>query len=312
MKEKEYYKEIVNLIEEKEINTKIRELKDNKETLLTYWNIGKLLVEAQGGEKRAKYGDELIKKWSNSLIDKYGTNYSKRNLNFYRQFYIIFKKVNALRSQLTWTHYKILLPIKDENKRNYYINQVILNNLSSRELIKEIKSNSYERLSFADKENIKLITDKDYFFNISETFKDQILINVPSESNKLSEKLLHKYIIEMLKNRFLELGIGFALIGHEYKLVVNGKTFKIDLLFFNIESNSYVVIEIKNREFQPKDIGQLEFYTNYIDKNIKKNYHNKTIGILIVKKKDKYVIEYISNKDLYVLTYKVKIKKNQV
>ena len=110
----------------------------------------------------------------------------------------------------------------------------------------------------------------------------------------------------MLEDRFLELGTGFALVGHEYKIKINNHIFRIDLLFFNINLNSYIVIELKTREFKPQDIGQLELYVNYIDNNIKLSNHNKTIGILIVKKKDKYILEYTTNKDIFITTYKIK------
>ena len=122
---------------------------------------------------------------------------------------------------------------------------------------------------------------------------------------RLDEKALHKYIISMLENRFLELGTGFALIGHEYKIMINNHTYKIDLLFFNYLLNAFIVVELKTREYNPKDVGQLEFYVSYVDKNLKLKNHNKTIGLLIVKKKDKYVIEYVTNEDIYVTTYKL-------
>lgn len=123
--------------------------------------------------------------------------------------------------------------------------------------------------------------------------------------NGLDEKVLHKYIIGMLENKFLELGTGFALIGHEVKIVIDKHTFKIDLLFFNVNLNSYVVVEIKTREFHPKDKGQLEFYVDYIDKNMKLYHHNKTIGLLIVKKKNQYVIEYVTDYNIFVTTYQL-------
>ena len=161
-------------------------------------------------------------------------------------------------------------------------------------------------MSFKDKENITLIENNNKNnLTIEDMIKDPILIKVDSNVNKLDEKALHKYIISMLENRFLELGTGFALIGHEYKIMINNHTYKIDLLFFNVNLNSYVVVELKTREYNPKDIGQLEFYVNYVDKNIKLANHQKTIGLLIVKKKDKYVIEYVTNEDIYVTTYKL-------
>ena len=150
--------------------------------------------------------------------------------------------------QLNWSQYKLLLPIKNENERNYYINQVILNNLSVRELRNEIKNKSFERLSYADKENIRLIQEKEENnLTIQDMLKDPIILKVDKNTNKLNEKTIHKYIIELLENKFMELGIGFNLTGHEYKIKINNKTFKIDLLFFNTELNCYIVVEIKSR-----------------------------------------------------------------
>ena len=306
MNEQQYYKRIKELIETYEVNNKVRYMQDNHEKLLTNWKIGKLLVEAQGGLNRAKYGDGLIKKWAKEFEINYGKNYSHTNLKYMRQFYLLFPNSHAVSDQLTWTHYRMLFSIKDENERNYYTNQVILNHLSTRELEELIKSKAYNRLSFKDKENIKLIENNNKNnLTIEDMIKDPILIKVDSNVNKLDEKALHKYIISMLENKFLELGTGFALISHEYKIMINNHTYKIDLLFFNVNLNCYIVVELKTKEYNPKDIGQLQFYVSYVDKNLKLKNHNKTIGLLIVKKKDKYVIEYVTNEDIYVTTYKL-------
>ena len=122
LKEKEYYNEITNIIESVEINSRVRQLQDNSEKLQAYWNIGRLIVEAQGG-KRASYGDNLIEKWSEKLTKIYGANYSKRSLIFYRKLFLIFSNVSTVWTQLTYSHLKYLLSIKNENERNYYINQ---------------------------------------------------------------------------------------------------------------------------------------------------------------------------------------------
>ena len=306
MNEEKYYSEIKELIENYEVNHRVRVFQDNGEKLKTNWMIGKLLIDAQGNGKRAKYGAELIKKWSFKLEKNYGKNYSKRNLMLYRKFYLLYPKVNALSTQLSWTHYRIILSIKNENERNYFTNQAILNHLSTRELEELIKSKAYDRLSYADKENIKLIdVNNSISLTIEDMIKDPILIKSNSKTQKLDEKALHKYIIAMLEDKFLELGTGFALMGHEVKIVIDNHTFKIDLLFFNVNLNAYVVVELKIREYYPKDKGQLEFYVDYVDKNIKLKNHNKTIGLLIVRKKNKYVIEYVTNKDIYVTTYKL-------
>lgn len=139
MLEKEYYNKITNIIETVEVTSKVRALQDNSEKLKAYFEIGKLLIEAQGGSTRAKYGDNLIKKWSLELTQKYGSNYSKTSLKKMRQFYVYFVKSPTMSDQLNWSQIVELLPIKNENERNYYINQIIINNLSVRELRNEKK-----------------------------------------------------------------------------------------------------------------------------------------------------------------------------
>ena len=304
----EALKKVKDVIIDIESNSRVRMMVDNEERIKGYYEIGRLLVEAQGGASRAKYGDNLIKKWGEKLAKEYGKNYSRRNLELMRKFYLEFPIAKSLISQLSWTQIVLLLPIKNENERNYYINQVILNNLSVRELRNEIKNKSFERLSYTDKNNIKLITDiNNNSLTIEDMIKDPIIIE--TDQNELDEATIHRKLINGVENRFLELGIGFALVGHEYKLKVNNKTYRIDLLFFNIKFNAYVVVEIKSKEIKPEDIGQLQFYVSYIDKYVKENSNNKTIGILIVKKKNKLVIEFTTN--IYVTTYNL-VNKNYI
>ena len=298
-----YYEQVENLIKNNEVNKKVRALQDNSETLYTYWNIGRLIVEAQGGEKRAKYGDGLIKEWGKKLSEKYGKNYGFRTLNRTRSFYLQFPKVSTLLTQLSWSHYIYLLPIKNINERNYYINRVILDNLSVRDLRREIKNKSFDRLSYADKENVKIINNIDTSLSIENMIKDPIILKSDIDTNEINEKVIHKYIISLLEDKFLELGTGFALVGHEYKIVISNNTYHIDLLFYNYKLNAFIVVEVKTRAVKPQDIGQLQFYVSYVENNIKDSNHNKTIGILIVKKKNKYVIEYTTSPDIYVTTY---------
>ena len=204
---KNYYDEINILIEELEVNKKIRELKDNSDTLRTYWEIGKNIVDAQGGLTRAKYGDGLIKEWSINLTKKYGSRYSKSNLSYMRQLYIQYSIFQTLSGKLSWSHIVEVLPIKDNNERNYYLNQVILNGLGVRDLRKLIKNKTYDRLSYNDKNDIKLISDvPNTKMSIKDMIKDPILIDIDNNLNNLEEKVLHKYIIDMLENKFLELG----------------------------------------------------------------------------------------------------------
>ena len=298
-----YYEQVENLIKNNEVNKKVRALQDNSETLYTYWNIGRLIVEAQGGEKRAKYGDGLIKEWGCKLSKEYGKLYDQRSLRRARTFYIQFPKWVTVSPKLSWSQYCDILPIKDENERNYYINRVILDNLSVRDLRREIKNKSFDRLSYKDKNNIEIISDMNLSLSIEDMIKDPIILKSDIDTKEINEKAIHKYIISLLEDKFLELGTGFALVGHEYKIVISNNTYHIDLLFFNIRLNSYIVVEVKTRALKPQDIGQLQFYVSYIENNLKDNNHNKTIGILIVKKKNKYVIEYTTSPDIYVTTY---------
>ena len=211
-----------------------------------------------------------------------------------------------LNTRLTWTHYKLILPIKNENERNYYINQVNLNHLSTRELVAEIKSKAFARLSYADKENIQLITDNNYKLTIGDMIKDPIIIR--TEEKEINEKALHKFIINMLENRFLELGLKFTLAGHEYKIRVDKHTYKLDLLFFNVKLNAYIVIELKINSMKAKDVDQLKFYTDLVDKYVKEDYNNPTIGVLISKKDDDFIIKYASEKDIFTTKYKLETK----
>ena len=216
-----YFKNIEELIIENEATKKANNLRDNSNILRTYWNIGKLIVEAQGGEKRAKYGDGLIKEWGYKLSLKYGKGYDSSYLAKMRLFYLEFPILDSLNPKLTWTHYRYILSIKNPNERNYYINQVILNNLSVRDLRREIKNKSFDRLSYADKNNIEVITEaNETDLSIMAMIKDPIILKSDKAIDKINEKAIHKYIISLLENKFLELGAGFALIGHEYKIHV--------------------------------------------------------------------------------------------
>ena len=256
-------------------------------------------MEAQGGKERSKYGDGLIKKWSEELTRLYGKGYTYTNLARMRQFYLVFENIAPLAQQLTWTNISILLAIKEENKRNYYINMCIKQNLSKRKLIDMIKSDAYERLSYADKENIKLITENKSC-SIKDNLKNPIYIKVDKGIERLNEKLLKSYILDQLEKFFIELGVGYSFVGSEYKL---GNSY-CDLLLFNYEYLCFVVVELKIRKIRSQDIGQINYYMNYIDVNMKKDILNNTIGIIVTKESDRLVISYCSNPNIYNVTYK--------
>ena len=302
-----YYKEIKNLIEEKEVNDKVRYLESNKETIKTYYEIGRLLIKAQGGEEKAKYGDGLIKKWSEKLTKEYVNGYKIANLKNMRKFHIMFRKSYTACSQsnLSWSHYKYLLKFDNENERNYYINRCIQNNLSVRGLINEIKTKSFDRLSYADKKHIKLITDKETSLDIKDMIHDPILINI-DDNEKISEKVLKKYILKELEHFFLELGTGFSFVGSEYKLSYDNKNYYVDLLLFNYKLNRFIVCELKLNSVNARDIGQTLNYIKIIDKTLKEKNHKNTIGIIVSKRNDKFILEYVSDLSLMLTTYELK------
>ena len=302
MNEEKYYEEIEHLIKKNEIQKQVRRLEENNDLVKTYWEIGKILVEAQGGSSRAKYGNELIKKWSLKLTELYGKGYDATNLKRFRQFYLIFEKGGALRHQLTWTHYRKLLPIKNENKRNYYINLCIKNNLSERELTKEIKSNSYERL--IDKpDKIDIIVPKKY--SITTNMKNPIIIEVSQEIK--TEKDLELSILANLDFFFKQLGKGFTYVAHQYKIVENNSNYYIDILLFNIKLNCYVVVELKLRSLRKEDRSQIEFYMGLVDKHLKEVHHNKTIGIIITKESNEFIVNFVKSEEIIPLSYELEM-----
>ena len=300
MKEQQYYEEIEHLIKRNEVSKRVRKLEENYSLVETYWHIGKIIVEAQGGSTRAKYGNELIKKWSIKLTELYGKGYDASNLKRFRQFYLVFRKDGAVRHQLSWTHIRKLLPIKDENKRNYFINLCIKNNLSERELTREIKSNAYERL--VDKpDKIDIIVPTKY--SITTDMKNPIIIPVKSEV--ASEHDLELNILANLDFFFKQLGNGFLYAGHQYKISDGKNSYYIDILLFNYKMNAFVVVELKLRSLRKEDKAQMEFYMKLVDEQVKEVYHNKTIGIIISKESDEFIVNFVRQEDIIPLSYEI-------
>jgi len=298
----DYYSNIKQELINNEIYKKVKDYSKNRNDLETYYKVGKLIVEAQGGESRAKYGDNLIKDYSKRLTNELGRGYSVTNLKRMRQFYLICEKSPTMSDQfnynITISHLDLLLSIRDESKRNYYLNYCIKNNLSVRELKNKIKLNEYERLDNKTKE--KLINNQEN--KIEDFIKNPIIIKNRGYQI-ISEKLLKYLILEDIENFLKELGDGFCFIGSEYKIKIGDRYNYIDLLLFNIEFNCYVVIELKITELKKEHIGQIKTYMNYIDKNIKKINMDKTIGIIIVKKENKFILEYVSDNKIFVSRY---------
>ena len=297
-----YLKNIKSLIEENLVETKYYELRSNNHKLLTYHNIGKLLVEAQGGETRAKYGNGLIKSYSIDLTKEYGKGYDVANLKRMRQFYIYYSIGAPVWHQLNWSHFKTILPMKDENKRNYYLNSVIENNFSSRQLEEYIKTNAFERLL---NKNVKLkyLNEENNSYDIIDMIKSPILITIDKAKEKVDEKALRKYILKNIESVMLELGIGMSFVGSERPIKLNNKTYRPDLVFFNYKLNCFIILELKIDALKINNIGQIEFYVNVYDKDIKEPFHNPTIGIVISERVDEEIISYNPKDNIKHIAY---------
>lgn len=299
MEQQDYYVEIENCIKRNEINKKRRVLEENYDTLRNYWEIGKLLVEAQGGSNKAKYGNELIKKWSILYTKNYGRGYNKSNLFKFRQFYLTFPIISTVWRQLTWSHFREVLIIKDECERNYYLNLCVERNLSVRRLQEEIKSNSFERLIDKHK-HIELITFKKEY-SITSDMRNPVIIKVDKNKIIKSEKDLELTILSEIEFILTQLGIGYTFVGSQYKI----NNYYIDILLFNIKMNCYVVVELKIRNLKIEDKAQVEMYMKLVDENLKESYHSKTIGIIISKEQDKFVANFVKSDNLIPLTYEI-------
>ena len=227
-----------------------------------------------------------------------GKGYSTRNLKNMRKFFI-FQKGQALPTQLTWSHYCELLKLDNKDEIDYYVEISIDQNLSYRQLHERIKNNEYRRLP----NNTKLKRINKQNIKIEDSIKNPIIIKNKYDTDAITEKMLQQLILEDISSFMKELGAGYSFIDNEYKIRVGKKFNFIDLLLFNIEFNCYVVVELKVTEMRKEYLGQIEVYMNYIDKNIKNVYQNNTIGIIIVKKENKFVIEYASDNRIHERRY---------
>lgn len=290
-----YYNEIKEQLINNEINRKVKNYSINKSDINTYYKVGKLLLEAGN-----QYGESIIKEYSLRLTEELGSGYSQRNLRNMRQFYKVSKKWQTLSAKLSWSHYCEILWF-DENKFQYYVKVAELNNLSIRQLRERIKSKEYERLPESTKD--KLINHDES--NIVDYVKNPIIIKNSSKYDIFSEKVLQKLILEDIEKFLDELGNGFTFIKSEYPIKLDDRYNYIDLLLYNIKYKCYVVVELKVTELKKEHTGQIMTYMNYIDKNIKTIDENNTVGIIICKQDNEYVIKYCSDDRIIAREYEL-------
>ena len=293
-----YYDEIKEKLLKNEIYAKVKDYSKERNKVLTYFEVGKLLSE-DGKE----YGNDIIGKYAEKLTNEVGKKYNRRTLYRMKQFYNLFgeQKVSTMSTLLTWSHYSELLPLNDINKINYYIKICKQRNLDVRSLRSLIKSKEYERLDEETKN--KLITNEE--LKLPDLVPDPILIKTEINKEILTEYALKQAILGNLDNFLKQLGDGFSYIGSEYKIKIGNNYNYIDLLLYNVKFKCYVVIELKVTELKKEHIGQIQVYMNYIDKNVKELTDNKTIGIIICSKNNQFIIEYSSDERIFAREFKL-------
>ena len=299
-----YYNEIKNILIDNSIGRKVREYKSNQKDLESYYNVGKLLVEAQSGEERAKYGNELMKEYSKKLTNELGKGYSVRMLQKMRQFYLLTQRSPPLAAKfksinITWSNICEIMQLKNLEEIEYYLNLSNKLCLTKLELRTKIKSKEYERLDSKIRE--KLVKQEEV--SVKDKIPDPIVLEGLEYKEKLTEKVVQKWIDENPASFCKSLGEGYTYCGSQYKIKIGANYNYIDVLLFNVMDMNYVVVEIKVTEIKKEHIGQIQTYMNYIDINLKKEFHNKTTGILLVRENNKWLIKYINGDDVTIRNF---------
>ncbi|MBQ2872992.1 MAG: DUF1016 family protein [Bacilli bacterium] len=293
-----YYEEIKSKLVNNEVYSRVKDYSKERHKVITYFEIGRLLEEAGG-----KYGDNIIEEYSKKLIVEVGKKYNRRTLFRMKQFYNMFsnQKVSTMSTQLSWSHYTELLPIKNTNELLYYLTLCINQNINVRILREKIKSNEYERLLCNTKN--KLILEQEA--NVVDFVKNPIKIKNNKNYEIVTEKILQKLILEDIPSFLDELGSDFTFVKNEFKIKLGDRYNYIDLLLYNIKFKCYVVVELKISELKKEHIGQIQTYMNYIDKNIKTIDEDRTVGLIICRKNNEFIIEYCSDDRIIYKEYEL-------
>ena len=285
----------------------------NSEMLKAYFEIGRKIVEdEQKGKKRAGYGENLLETLSVELIKEFGRGFDSSNLRRMRRFYQTYQKWETVSPKLTWSHYCELIKIEDITKRGYFEKYTVAENLSVRDLKRQIYSLHYERLLLS--KDKKALVEYEKKGNIPAKSED--LIKDPyvleflelEEKNVYTEKEIETKILDKLQKFLLELGQGFSFVARQKRITIDNEHYYIDLLFYNIYLKCYVLIDLKTEKFRHEDAGQMNFYLNYARKKLNKEGDNEPIGIILCTEKDRIHVEFtlsgINNK-MFVSKYKL-------
>lgn len=270
----------------------------NTTMVKAYWHIGRTIVEEeQSGSDRAEYGKELIKQLAEQLTKKYGKSFSERNLWYIKQFYQQWTILNAVRSELSWTHYRLLLKVENEQARLFYVQEAIACNWSTRTLERQIGNLYYERMLMSQNASIVIeeATTKQITQDPKDYIKDPYLLDFLGlkETYGFLESELEQAIINKLQDFLLELGKGFAFVARQYRLTTEtGKHFHADLVFYNYILKCFLIIDLKTEPLTHQDIGQMDMYVRYFEDKVRQANDNPTIGLILCTEKDKTIVKY--------------------
>jgi len=261
-----------------------------------YWNVGKLIVEAQDGNKRAEYGEELLKDLSKDLTRGFGKGFTVTNLRYMRQFYLVFQKHHALRDELSWTHYRLLMKIENAEIRKFYLDECIEQNWSTRQLDRQINSFYYQRiLASQNKQNVRNEINKlEKGIQAEDIIKDPFVLEFMglNDHRDFTEIEVEKALMDNLQKFLLELGKGFSFVARQKRITAEGDHFYIDLVFYNYILKCFILIDLKVGKLSHQDIGQMDFYVRYFEKEIKSESDNPTIGIILSSERNETVVKY--------------------
>lgn len=291
------YGQIAELIQSarKQVATQV-----NTALLVTYWNVGRIIVEdEQKSEHRAEYGKQVLKELSKRLTKDFGKGFSRPNLHWMRELYIKYPICQTLSNKLSWSHYCELLTISDDDKRSFYEQECINAHWSFRELKRQIESSLFERLLLSDgqanKEKVMQLASKGIEMNQpSDIIKDPYVlefVGVP-ENKPLMESDLERMLVRGIENFLLELGRGFMFVGTQQRVTLNNTHYYVDMVFYNKILKAYVLIELKRTKFTPEAAGQLNMYLNYYATEVNDEGDNPPIGIILCTDKDSLTAEY--------------------
>ena len=261
-----------------------------------YWNIGKSIVEQQGGEEKAEYGVRLIAELSKQMSTDFGKGFTVANLKNMRQFYLTFPKSYALRSELSWTHYRLLMRVENKNARRFYIEEAIKSNWSTRQLERQINSFFYERLlSSQNKEKVSEEIQKLESAKVPEDIiRDPYVLEFLGLNPKddFYESDLEEALITHLQKFLLELGRGFSFVARQKRITFDGRHFRIDLVFYNYILKCFVLIDLKIGDLTHQDLGQMQMYVHYYERELMNKGDNPPIGIVLCADKSESIVKY--------------------